>query len=282
MRTIDDIKQTMCQAFMADETLAKVYGFKAGDPWSNHFSAVCIESLILYVIAVGIYTVEALLCQHKREVDAKIDNMSVHRPLWYRDKVLAFLKGVSLIADTDRYDTDSMSLADIEKARVVKYAAATESDDASILTIKVATESNGELSPLDDETERQLRAYIAEIKDAGVRIALVNQEADLFSCVVDVLYDPIQTAGFVEERVRKAITSYIGNLPFNGEYSNMALTDELQRVDGVRIVQLRSSSVKVQGESSSTEIDIRHTPAAGYMKPDMKPESITINMTPYR
>ena len=96
--------------------------------------------------------------------------------------------------------------------------------------------------------------------------------------MVDVLYDPIQTAGFVEERVRKAIISYIGNLPFNGEYSNMALTDELQRVDGVRIVQLRSSSVKVQDESSSTEIDIRHTPAAGYMKL----EKITINMTPYR
>ena len=278
MRTIDEIKQTMCQAFMDDSTLAGLYGFKVGDAWSSHFSPVSIESLILYVIAVGIYTVEALLYQHKSEVDTKIDNMSVHRPRWYRDKVLSFLKGVSLIADTDRYDTDSMSLADIEKARVVKYAAATESDDASILTIKVATESNGELAPLDDETERQLCAYIAEVKDAGVRIALVNQEADSFSCVVDVLYDPIQTKGFVEERVRKAIISYIGNLPFNGEYSNMALTDELQRVDGVRIVQLRSSSVKVHGESSSTEIDIRHTPAAGYMKL----KSITINMTPYR
>ncbi len=278
MRTIDEIKQTMCQAFMADETLAKVYGFKAGDPWSNHFSAVCIESLILYVIAVGIYTVEALLCQHKREVDAKIDNMSVHRPRWYRDKVLAFLKGVSLIADTDRYDTDSMSLADIEKARVVKYAAATESDDASILTIKVATESDGELAPLDDETERQLRAYIAEIKDAGVRIALVNQEADLFSCTIDVLYDPILTPAIVEENVRKTISAHIASLPFNGEYTNMALVDALQAVAGVRIVELRSSSVKVAGETSATIIDIRHTPASGYMKSD----AIHIKMTPYK
>ena len=278
MRTIDDIKQTMCQAFMADETLAKVYGFKAGDPWSNHFSAVCIESLILYVIAVGIYTVEALLCQHKREVDAKIDNMSVHRPRWYRDKVLSFLKGVSLIADTDRYDTDSMSLADIEKARVVKYAAATESEDASILTIKVATESNGELSPLDRETEEQLRAYIAEIKDAGVRIALVNQEADLFSCTIDVLYDPILTPAIVEENVRKTISAHIASLPFNGEYTNMALVDALQAVAGVRIVELRSSSVKVAGETSATIIDIRHTPASGYMKSD----AIHIKMTPYK
>ena len=95
---------------------------------------------------------------------------------------------------------------------------------------------------LDAETEAQLAAYIAEIKDAGVRTALVNIDPDRFNCEADVYYDPMLVAETVESACREAVRNYIENLPFNGEYTNMALVDALQTLDGVRIVEFRGAT----------------------------------------
>ena len=74
-------------------------------------------------------------------MDTRIEEIIPHRPRWYRDKVLAFMKGKTLIADTDRYDTEGMTEDAIAAARVVKHAVAVENRDASLLTIKVAGET---------------------------------------------------------------------------------------------------------------------------------------------
>lgn len=277
MRSIADIKQAMCDLFMQNKTLAQAYGFSVGDSWSSVFNKVSIENLLLYIVSVGIYTIEVLLNEHKKEVDMQIAEMSVHRPKWYRDKVLAFMKDMVLVKDTDKYDTTGMSEGEIEQARVVKYAAATENNDSSLLTIKVAGYSNGEQSPLDPTTETQLKAYLREIKDVGVRISLVNQNADLFDCELDVYYDAQLTATMVENSVRKVISGYVSNLPFNGVYTNMELVDAVQNVTGVKIVELKQSSVMVDGESTVTVINARHTPIAGYMKAN----DLIINMKVY-
>lgn len=279
MRTIEQIKQELQEAFMQSEPLATAYGFETGTAFSSVFSKVSIENLLLYIVSVGIYVLEALFAEHKADVDAAIDETLPHRPKWYRDKALLFMQGKTLVEDTDRYDTTDMTDEDIEAARVVKYAAATESPDASILTIKVAGEADGERTPLDADTETQLLAYLREVKDAGVRIALVNQEADQFHCNVEVYYDPMLTSDSVEAACRKAIGQYIQNLPFNGEYTNMALIDALQQVEGVRIAELRSSSVSVSGSQAATAINARHTPEAGYMKADE--QDVVLTMIPY-
>ena len=194
-----------------------------------------------------------------------------------RDKVLAFMKDKTLISDTDTYDTVGMGEDDIEAARVVKHAAASENKNTSILTIKVAGEKNGERCPLDAETETQLAAYIAEIKDAGVRVELVNIDADTFNCEVDIYYDPMLLPEQVENACREAIKEYIENLPFNGEYTNMALVDRLQMVEGVKIPELRSASTSANGEATAVPIDARYVPQAGYFMVG----SLTINMFPY-
>ena len=267
----------MQTAWMNDADLAQAYGFTVGESFNDRFGSASIENLMLYVVALAIYVLEALMGEHRTEVDAQIEAMIPHRPKWYRDKALAFMKDKTLPADSDTYDTTGMSETEIGQARVVKYAAATESADASLLTVKIAGGSPGALAPVDTDTETQVSAYFAEIKDAGVRINLVNKAADRFSCSADIYYDPMLTAGNVREACERAIASYIGNLPFNGEYTNMALVDALQAVDGVRIVEFGSATVKVDGESTPTAIDARHRPSAGHMKV----ESLTLSMKPY-
>ncbi len=277
-RTIADIKDSMTADFMRNSDVARAYGFETGAAFSSHFSKVSVESLLFYIVACATWVLENLFDRHKKDVEERIEAIMPHRPKWYRDKVLGFMKDKTLVTDTDHYDTEGMSDGDIEAAHVVKYAAATENADASILTIKVAGEADGVRQPLDADTEIQLLAYIGEIKDAGVRINLVNQPADIFNCEVDVYYDAMLLPETVETQCRDTIRDYIENLPFNGEYTNMALVDELQKIEGVRIVEMSGATTEVNGESTPTEINARFTPAAGYFSAG----NITINMKSYK
>lgn len=277
MRTIAEIKSVITADFMDNATMAEAYGFSRGQRFDDCFSVVSIESVLFYIVAACIWVLECLMDEHKNDVEEEIEEMIPHRPKWYRDKALQFMQDKSLITDTDTYDTTGMDEAEIRASRVVKYAAATESADTALLTIKVAGESNGELCPLDNGAEIQLRAYLMEIKDAGVRIALVNQPADKYSCTLNIYYDTMISPGIVRERVENAVEGYICGLPFNGEYTNMALVDVLQVLEGVKIAEVKSVTVAVDGESTMTAIDARYTPVAGYMKAEV----LQINMIPY-
>ena len=238
MRTIEQIKETYLRpTSCATSHVAELFAFTPGDSFTSHFSKVSVIGILFYIFAVAAWTLEKLFDTYKGEMDTRIEEIIPHRPRWYRDKVLAFMKGKTLIADTDRYDTEGMTEDAIAAARVVKHAVAVENRDASLLTIKVAGEKDGKRCRLDAETEAQLAAYIAEIKDAGVRTALVNIDPDRFNCEADVYYDPMLVAETVESACREAVRNYIENLPFNGEYTNMALVDALQTLDGVRIVE---------------------------------------------
>lgn len=277
-RTIAEIKDSMTADLMRNPDMARAYGFETGAAFSSHFSKVSVESLLFYIVACAIWVLESLFDRHRHDVEQRIESIIPHRPKWYRDKVLGFMKDKTLVPDTDHYDTSGMNDGDIEAARVVKYAAASENADASILTIKVAGETGGVRQPLDADTEIQLLAYIGEIKDAGVRVNLVNQTADVFHCEVDVYYDAMLLPETVETQCRETIRNYIENLPFNGEYSNMALVDELQKIEGVRIVEMSGATTEVDGESTPTDIDARFTPAAGYFSAG----NITVNMKSYK
>ena len=109
-------------------------------------------------------------------------------------------------------------------------------------------------------------AYISQIKDAGVRTALVNIDPDRFSCEADIYFDPLLLAANVETACREAIQNYVENLPFNGEYTNMALVDALQTVEGVRIAELHGATTVAAGETVVVPIDARCVPAAGYFE----------------
>lgn len=276
-RNINDIKSEMARELMRNEAAAERYGFEPGAAFGDVFGAASVENILLYVWAVCAWAVEQLVGRHKVEVTAELEALIAHRPKWYRDKVLQFMEGKELAEDCDTYDTAGMSESEVAAARVVKHAVAVESRDASLLTIKVAGGDSGSRRPLTAEQEKQLKAYISEIKDAGVRVALVNMEADTFGCTVDVYYNAMLEPGSVERECVATIRDYIENLPFNGEYTNMALVDRLQEVEGVKIVELRGSNARAANEGTTTQINARLTPAAGYFKPG----EITVNMKAY-
>ena len=47
MRTIEEIKETICADFMRNESVAELFGFTPGDSFTSHFSKVSVISLVI-------------------------------------------------------------------------------------------------------------------------------------------------------------------------------------------------------------------------------------------
>lgn len=277
MRTITEIKEAIEADFMANAAAADRYGFEVGADFNSVFNRVSVESILFYVFACAAYVMERLFTDHKADVEERIELLAPHRALWYRNKVLEFMVGKTLVEDTDQYDTSNMTEEDIAAARVVKHATANEDTNTSVLTIKVAGETGGVRSPLAAAVATQLSAYIAEVKDAGVKITLVNQTPDVLNCTLDIYYNPLLTAEEVQTACRAAIDDYVANLPFNGEFTPMALVNVLQAVEGVKVVSFTSATAQGIGDSEPVQISGRYTPAAGYFTAG----TVSLNMVAY-
>ena len=239
---------------------------------------------MFYVVASCIWLLEKLFDRHREEVDARIDALRPHTLRWYVTKTLAYMRGKDLIMTdgvvvADYYDTSGMTEADIEKARVVKYAVATE-DDTQVFIKVAARGNNGQPTPLQPDDLAGLKGYLSQIKDAGVAIKVLNEPADNMRVELVVLYDPaILTAqptgngrpdadGYTAIRllcdgkdvITEAVSDVISKLPFNGEYRNSDLMAALQSIKGVRVADI----VKVEAAAGGSEAYSR---VVGYRRP---------------
>lgn len=279
-RTIEQIKASMTEVFMHNETLATIYGFELGADFYATFSKVSIESLLLYIVAASIWTLEKLFDTHTAEVTDYIATMKPHTLRWYVDKAKAFMYGQplpELIAGSDLYDTTGMTDEDIAAARIITFAACTESN--ATLYMKVAKAGP---TPLKPEEKAAFEAYLREVKDAGVRIDVTSQEGDHLTMDMTIYYNPLlmngsgesknaQTAGM--KLVEEAIKKYIENIPFNGEFRKNELEDAIQQVEGVVMVEFGSFEHSETGSNPETVVAYCK-PVSGYFK--YEPDNTTI------
>ncbi len=286
-RTIEEIKREMTDAFMRNATLAKAYGFGDGAKFSEVFSKVSLESVLMYIVASSIWVLEKLFDTHKKEVSEMILQMKPHSLRWYVDRAKQYRHGMSLLPDSDEYgdkDEDGKELTDeaIAAMQIVKYASACENETK--VELKIAKEDGGELKPLDEEEFKGFCYYLSEIKDAGVTIEVINERAYLLQLKIEVYYNPMVLNGKGEsfatgqEPVKEKIKEFIKNLPFNSEYRNQSLLNSLQEVEGVEIVKLINAQEKSPSASEWNTISVNRVPYSGYYKYD---EESTITYIAY-
>jgi hypothetical protein len=289
-RTIAQIKKEMTDEWMSDTTVRAKYGITAESPvFGDYFSKVSIESIIFYVVAVAICTLEKLMDAHLSDVESYIATMEPHTLKWYVTKAKAYRYGQSLITDTDQYSGTNATTgeaytdSEIEAMQVVKYAACTEEN--AVVTLKAAAMSDSKPTALTADQLSGLASYIGKIKDAGVAITVNSQEGDSLNMTVEVWYDPsvlTYASGVLSgvsggEPVKEAIEAYLADMPFNGELRTDSLVDAIQAVAGVEIVQLRALSSQAVGAGNYSSIDGYEIPVAGYYKLN----ELTINAKAY-
>jgi hypothetical protein len=267
-RTITEIQNLIIQDIQNNEILSNKITSK---------SKTAIWRLWTYIVATAIWTLEKLFDIHKSEVETIINSKSPHRLLWYKNKALSFQYGYSLLSDSDIYEIED------DDAKIIKYAAATEIE--GILRIKVAKENSGLLAELSSEEITAFSYYMNMIKDAGVILRIISQEADHLKLSIDIYYDPMvldgegrRLDGTNNTPVQSAITNYLQNLPFDGEFTIMSLTDIIQSVSGVKIVQIINTEAK-WGTYDWNIISARYNPEAGWLK--IYDNDLTINWIAY-
>ncbi|AFL98366.1 nucleotidyltransferase [Ornithobacterium rhinotracheale] len=281
-RSIEEIQQQIYQEKANHEELNEL----------NSTSKTALWRLWIYIVSVAIWSLEKIFDLHRAEIDERLRQLKPHTARWYRNKALAFQYGFDLLEDGDKYNNENHTEEEIEQAKVIKYAAVVESAEQRTLIIKIAGETGGKLWKLTPEVESSFKAYINEIKDAGVAISVINYRPDRLKLNLRIVRDPlvldengieILTA---KQPVREAIERHMKALPFNGELSLQKLVDEIQKANGVADVSLDlAESQWIDGSSdtyaSFAPIDISTIPVSGYFAVNFDAEDETKSIIQY-
>ena len=267
-RTIQEIQTLILQAKAQEPALNEL----------NSTSKVAIWRLWVYIIAVAIWSLEKLFDQHRADIDKRLAELKPHTARWYRSKALAFQYGFDLLPDSDKFNNQGHTEEAIEASKIVKYSAVIESKNEGRLIVKIAGEQGEQLQPITDAQKQAFEAYLSEIKDAGVRLSVVNYQPDVLHLQMKIIYDPLvldsngQSILHATKPVETAIKDYLKRLPFNGELVLAHLIDALQQAEGVKIPHLvlaQSKNITSGGGYGAFEtIEISKIPTAGYFTID--------------
>ena len=269
MRTITDIKNALIAEKERQEELSGI--------GSNSKSA--FWNLMFYIVAYAIYTHEQIFGAHQEELEVLLRKEKAHGLLWYREKAKAFQYGFQLLPDKDQFDNTGKTPEQIEASKIIKYAAISEDDKESRLILKIATETNGKLSPITESQYNGFRTYANEYRDAGVKLTIVNYLPDILKMHLQIKVDDkiIDENGNHRLQGNKpfedAINEFMKELPFNGELLLNSLVDKLQKVPGVIDPWLFTADSKwldpkTGGYGNYEPIFISKIPESGYFDVD--------------
>ena len=99
----------MTDVFITNDTIKALYGLDPKKSFEDQFSKVSLESILFYVVATAVWTLEKLFDRHRQECTELINELKPHSIRWYANKAKAFQFGKSLVPDTDQYDNTGLT-----------------------------------------------------------------------------------------------------------------------------------------------------------------------------
>ena len=256
-RTIQQIKKMITDDFMSNPVIQEKYGLTGKEDFENVFSQVSVENILFGIVASAIYVLESLFDTFRSEVDEKIADAVIASVPWYHKAALQFQYGDTLSLDEK---TQQYVYVNVDTSKqVVKYAACRDMD--GYVYILVAGETNGHPAKLNDEVLQSFRAYINQLKPAGVSTEVYSYDPDEIMIDMAVQYNPLtlNTDGSMISDssvfpVEDAISKYLAEIRYGGVFNKTHLVDAVQRADGVKDVVLRGVNVKSSNLDSFTEV----------------------------
>jgi len=265
--TIDQLKQQILSEKTNQESLAGL----------TSTSKVGIFNIWAYVIAFCTWSVYKAWDIFTVEMDDKIRNQKLYSLLWFRNSALEYRHGHPLNDATGEYLGEGYTDQEIQDAMIVARAAVIEIEinNRKPLFIKMAKEENGTLVKLNDAEQDGVRNYFSRIKPAGTKIITFSDNPDELKLAVKFFYDPlildengVRIDGRDNTPVQKAISDYLANLKFNGEFILAELVDILQNIEGCadREVYINSASANYLDPATYQPIESSYIANSGYME----------------
>ncbi|MBO5428054.1 MAG: hypothetical protein J5996_06475 [Prevotella sp.] len=240
-RSTSEIKKTMTDAFMADETIREKYGLSSRDTFSGSFSSVSLENILFFIVAACCHVLEVIFDHHKADVENKISTAVVASVPWYYKIALAYQHGDSLVLNetTQQYEYTKVD----ESKQLVKYAAVR--DKGTSVQILVSGDENGKPVPLPNDVLTVFKEYMNRVKIAGVILNITSAASDRILINAKVYVDPlvISQDGFSisdgsTKPVEEGIEEFLKSIKYGGTFNKTKLVDAIQEVPGVTDVEL--------------------------------------------
>lgn len=238
-------------------------------------SSVAGFNLWAYIVAFVMCVLDNLFDDHTTEMAASFAAQKLHSLTWYQQLAKNFQYGQDTITDTDIYANTGLSTDQIAAQQIIAQAAVTEVSTAIAigLRVKVVKLVAGVYTQLITAELNAFTAYMNLQKDAGVNIIAQSLPPDGLKNSIQIFYDPLilksdgsRIDGTSATPVLDGYNAYLKSLPFDGQYSSTRLSNFLQTVSGVVLVNISLAQAQY-GAFPYTNIDEVYVPDGGYLSP---------------
>lgn len=212
-------------------------------------SKMSIINAFTWVTAAAIYSFETLLDVFTTDIAKTFTQRINGTSAYYANAMLKWQYGDDLIINNEgtafHYATEDTTKRLITHVSYQEYY--NEEFKDNILILKVATGEGSSLSQLSDEELIAARAYLNQIKFAGVKCNVVSRRGDVLVPRVTVYYDGAITKEELYDNIDTALIDFIVNMKFDSLIYSQKIIDAIQKVEHVTDVHIDHEASVEQG-----------------------------------
>ena len=212
-------------------------------------SKVSVINGIAWFVSAAIYSFETIMDTFIVDINDIIKDRINGTPSYYVNAALKYQHGDKLKIKDDGLGFGYEKTD--ETKRIITQASYQESSNPQSLDtkliLKVATGTNGKLSPLTEDQLTQVTAYINQIKFAGTYIEVVNRKGDIIIPRLTVFYDGSVMEETMRSALDDALNKFIMETKFNSAIYVSSIVSCLMAVEHVTDVYMDVNAVPQQG-----------------------------------
>ena len=212
-------------------------------------SKMSIINAFTWVTAAAIYSFETLLDVFTTDIAKTFTQRINGTSAYYASAMLKWQYGDDLIINDEgtafHYATEDTTKRLITHVSYQEYY--NEEFKDNILILKVASGEGRSLSQLSDEELIAARAYLNQIKFAGVKCNVVSRRGDVLVPRLTVYYDGAITKEELYDNIDTALIDFIVNMKFDSLVYSQKIIDAIQKVEHVTDVHIDHEASVEQG-----------------------------------
>lgn len=212
-------------------------------------SKMSIINAFTWVTSAAIFSFEKLMDVFMLDIATIFNSRINGTPAYYANALLKWQYGDELVVNEEgtafQYPTIDEVKRLITHVSYQEYYSSEFKDN--VLILKVATGSGSNLSRLTDEELIAARAYLNQIKFAGVKCNIVSRKGDVLVPRVTVYYDGAVSKEDLYDKIDAALTKFIVDMKFDSLIYAQKVIDAIQKVEHVTDVYIDPSASVEQG-----------------------------------